>query len=72
MQFTPQQISGGARYGTKVKIGNWNEERSRIEVGVCGCVCVRVECVRVYVCMSTPMKAGKCVFVCVFVCVFME
>jgi hypothetical protein len=32
MQFTPQQLAGGPRYASKVKIGNWSEERSRVEV----------------------------------------
>jgi hypothetical protein len=26
MQFTPQQLRGGQRYNTKIRIGNWNEE----------------------------------------------
>ena len=28
MQFTAQQLSGGPRYGSKTRIGNWNEEIS--------------------------------------------
>uniref|UniRef100_A0A7S1CF03 EF-hand domain-containing protein n=1 Tax=Bicosoecida sp. CB-2014 TaxID=1486930 RepID=A0A7S1CF03_9STRA len=31
MQFTPQQLSGGPKYNSKVKIGNWAEDRSRVE-----------------------------------------
>jgi hypothetical protein len=26
MQFTPQQLRGGQRYNTKIRIGNWKEE----------------------------------------------
>ena len=26
MQFTPQQLRGGQRYNTKIRIGNWNED----------------------------------------------
>lgn len=32
MQFTPQQLSGGPKYSNKVKIGNWSEDRARVEV----------------------------------------
>lgn len=32
MQFTTQQLAGGARYNSKVKVGNWNEDRRRIEL----------------------------------------
>eukprot|EP00949_MAST-11_sp_MAST-11-sp1_P002871 g2871.t1 len=28
MQFTPQQLAGGARYSNSTKIGNWSEEKS--------------------------------------------
>ena len=26
MQFTPQQLAGGLRYGSKTRIGNWHED----------------------------------------------
>ena len=26
MQFTPQQLTGGPRYGQHTKIGNWSED----------------------------------------------
>lgn len=32
MQFTPQQLSGGPKFSSKVKIGNWAEDRARVEV----------------------------------------
>ena len=32
MQFTPQQLSGGPKFSSKVKIGNWSEDRARVEV----------------------------------------
>ena len=32
MQFTPQQLAGGGRYGCKTKIGNWSEDLSLQEV----------------------------------------
>jgi hypothetical protein len=35
MQFTPQQLSGGPKYSAKVKIGNWSEDRARVEVSSC-------------------------------------
>jgi hypothetical protein len=35
LAFTPQQLAGGARFDSRVKIGNWAEERSRVEVRPC-------------------------------------
>ena len=32
MQFTPQQLSGGPKFTSAVKIGNWAEDRARAEV----------------------------------------
>lgn len=32
MQFTPQQLSGGQKYNSAVKIGNWAEDRARAEL----------------------------------------
>jgi len=32
MQFTPQQLSGGPKYTSAVKIGNWAEDRAKAEV----------------------------------------
>lgn len=32
MQFTPQQLSGGPKYSAKVKVGNWAEDKARLEV----------------------------------------
>jgi calcyphosin len=32
MQFTPQQLAGGGKYGFKTKIGNWSEEKSLEEI----------------------------------------
>jgi hypothetical protein len=32
MQFTPQQLSGGPRYGHKTRLGNWNEDVETEEI----------------------------------------
>lgn len=32
MQFTPQQLSGGPKFNSAVKIGNWAEDRARAEL----------------------------------------
>lgn len=32
MQFTPQQLSGGPKFASSVKIGNWAEDRARAEL----------------------------------------
>ena len=32
MQFTPQQLTGGARYGKRCRIGNWSEDQELEEL----------------------------------------
>jgi hypothetical protein len=33
MQYSPQQLAGGAKYNNKVRIGNWKEDIELEEVG---------------------------------------
>ncbi len=32
MQYTPQQLAGGVKFGSKVRIGNWKEDIELSEV----------------------------------------
>jgi len=32
MQFTPQQLTGGARFSKQVRIGNWSEDQELEEL----------------------------------------
>ena len=45
MQFTPQQLSGGPKYSAKVKVGNWAEDKAKLEVRELGFLAIfRVVC----------------------------
>eukprot|EP00397_Hematodinium_sp_SG-2012_P054986 GEMP01066745.1.p1 GENE.GEMP01066745.1~~GEMP01066745.1.p1 ORF type:complete len:284 (+),score=53.06 GEMP01066745.1:193-1044(+) len=34
MQFTPQQLTGGPRYGSRCRIGNWNEDTEMSDIAM--------------------------------------